>query len=218
VSLLHNTQARVLTLVLVLQAVAFYAVAKRNELTPPIAPLADFPSAIGGWFRFAEYPMEKEVQDVLRADDTLTRGYASNERRAQATLFIAYFRSQRTGQSPHSPKNCLPGSGWEPSSTGVISVNIPESKRSITINRYVVSRGSEKSVVLYWYQSHGKVIASEFAGKFWLVLDAIRYRRSDTALVRVTVPVRGHSETDALQNATAFVQAIFPSIERHLPR
>jgi EpsI family protein len=71
---------------------------------------------------------------------------------------------------------------------------------------------------LYWYQSHGKVIASEFAGKFWLVLDAIRYRRSDTALVRVTVPVRGRSEDAALQNATAFVQTIFPSIQRHLPR
>lgn len=217
--LLNSMQTRLLTLVLLLQAVAFYAVAKRTEIAPPVAPLAQFPAILGDWSRYADYPMEKEVQDVLRADDTLTRLYVNHSKQAQATLFVAYFGSQRTGQAPHSPKNCLPGSGWEPSATGTAHIDIPGANaRRITINQYVVSRGNEKSVVLYWYQSHGRVIAGELAAKFWLVADAIRYRRSDTALVRVTVPVRARDDAAALDSATLFVQTAFPTIERQLPQ
>lgn len=215
---LNSSAVRILTVVLLLQAVAFYAVANRAEATPMVRPLVEFPIAIGPWFRHADFPMEKEVQDVLRADDTLTRLFVNPGEQAQATLFMAFFRTQRTGQAPHSPRNCLPGSGWEPSATGTIAIPIPAmGGRQILINRYIVSRGNDKSVVLYWYQSHNRVIAGELAGKFWLVADAIRYRRSDTALVRVTVPVRNRDEDTAVANATRFVQEVFPAISHHLP-
>ena len=87
----------------------------------------------------------------------------------------------------------------------------------IRVNRYVVARGEEKSVVLYWYQSHNRVIAGEFAAKFWLVADSIRYHRSDTALVRVVVPVRAGDIDSAVNNGIAFVQAIFPDLQKQLP-
>ena len=128
--------------------------------------------------------IEQEELDVLKADDTLTRVYRSPE--GVASLFIAYFKTQRTGQSPHSPKNCLPGSGWQPSSSGTEDVAV--GNETIHINRYLVSKGETQSLVLYWYQSHGRVIADEFKAKFYLIEDSIRQHRSDTALVRVVIP------------------------------
>ena len=87
----------------------------------------------------------------------------------------------------------------------------------IRINRYVIAKGDEKSVVLYWYQSRDRVIASEYAAKFWLVLDSMRYHRSDTSLVRVIVPNAGGREQDAASTAIRFVQTIFPVLRQVLP-
>jgi EpsI family protein len=88
-------------------------------------------------------------------------------------------------------------------------------RRPIRISRYLVARGEDRSLVFYWYQSRGRVVGGEFAAKFWLVADAIRYRRSDTALVRVVVPVAGAAEA-AEREATGFIQASFSPLLRAL--
>jgi EpsI family protein len=209
--------ARILTAVLLMQAVAYYAVASRRENIPEIAPLSDFPRSSAGWTAEREFPMEKEVQDVLKADDTVSRIYVNPQRTASASFFVAFFKTQRYGQSPHSPKNCLPGSGWEPSEDSKLPVAVPGRATPIVVNRYVIARGDEESVVLYWYQSHSRVIAGEFSAKLWLVADAIRYRRSDTALVRVIVPVRNGARELAQRTAVEFVQAVYPDVARQLP-
>jgi EpsI family protein len=214
---LKGLPVRILALALLLQAVAYYAVASRQEMTPPVTALSEFPRAYNGWKMEHEYPIEKEVQDVLRADDTLNRVYVNSRQTDSASLFVAFFKTQRHGQTPHSPKNCLPGSGWQPTEDGKISVSVPGRAAPIVVNKYVIERGEHRSLVLYWYQSHNRVIAGEFAAKLWLVADAIRYRRSDTALVRVIVPV---NKTDAVAEATAleFVAASYPEIVGRLPQ
>ena len=164
-----------------------------------------------------DVPMEKEIQDVLKADDTLNRVYVNPSRTDFAFLFVAYFKTQRYGQAPHSPKNCLPGSGWEPVETGRQTINVPGWNAPIVTNRYVVENGDEKSVVLYWYQTHNRIIASEYWAKFWLVVDSIRYRRSDTALVKIVVPVHDNDIGAATAMGVQFVQALFPSLLRQLP-
>ena len=216
-SFLDNRYARVLTAVLLLQATAFYAVASRSERVPLVSPLALFPPTLGGWVMARDVPIEKEIQDVLRADDTLNRVYLNPSRTGYAFLFIAYFKTQRYGQTPHSPKNCLPGSGWEPVETGRQTIGVPGWTAPIVTNRYVVEHGDEKGVVLYWYQTHGRVIASEYWAKFWLVVDSIRYRRSDTALVKIVVPVRNNNVDAATAMGVQFVQALFPSLLKQLP-
>jgi EpsI family protein len=206
---------RVLLLVLLLQTVAFYAVAFRPETVPPVAPLITFPEQLGAWRMAKDMPVEKDVQDVLRADDTLSRIYLSPQNEV-SYLWIAYFKTQRYGQSPHSPKNCLPGSGWEPVEDAKMTIRVPAWDTPITINRYVVQHGDDRSVSLYWYQSHGRVIAGEMAARFWLVADSIRYRRSDTTLVRITVPVRD-SVRQAVDTGIKFAQSAFPVVVRQLP-
>ena len=211
----HNRFLQALAVVLLVQAALFYS-ASRGEKVPSISPLQYFPSNIGGWVTVRDTLLEPEVQEVLKADDTLNRSYQDQATGAIAYLFVAYFKSQRTGQAPHSPKNCLPGSGWQPVSTGYATVNVAGLPQPITINRYVVEHGSDKSAVLYWYQSPRRVIANEFAAKFWLVADSIRYHRSDTSLVRIVVPVRENQLAEATQTGIAFAQNIFPVLRGYL--
>jgi len=213
---LRNRYARVLTGVLVLQAILFYALSRREGI-PISKPLSEFPEHVGAWRLVAEGVIDKEVLDVLKADDTLNRLYARDNQKVAANLFVAYFKSQRTGQAPHSPKNCLPGAGWTPSNSGFLTVPVPGEASPIQVNRYVVARGDQKSVVLYWYQTRDRVVASEFMAKIYLVLDSIRYHRSDTALVRVVVPVAGNREDEATAGAVDFVRSFFGPLRRHLP-
>jgi EpsI family protein len=209
-----NKYRGVLAVALVLQAALFYS-ASRGEGTPIATPLSAFPTVFGNWTLAKEGVVEKEELDILRADDVLTRFYRNTAQPAAASLFIAYFKSQRAGQSPHSPKNCLPGSGWQPEQSGTI--DIPVNSRMLHVNRYMVSNGSDVSLVLYWYQSQGRVIADEFAAKFYLVEDSIRHHRSDTSLVRVIVPVVDGKQDVADKTGVDFVQSVFPITRTFLP-
>jgi len=214
---LNGKYARILTIVLLLEGTAFYAVAFRAEHVPQIAPLAAFPARIGAWSMKDDVKIEKEILDVLNADDTLNRSYVNPAHSSAAYLFIAYFETQRAGQAPHSPKNCLPGAGWESLESAPISITVPGRDGQIRSNRYLVAHGDEKSVVLYWYQSHNRIIASEYAAKFWLVADSIRYHRSDSSLVKIVVPVRNSDVDAATRTAVEFVQALFPELAKQLP-
>jgi EpsI family protein len=216
-SFLRNKYARILTIVLLLQCTVFYATAFREEKVPPVAPLSAFPALVGGWRMDQDVKIEQEFLDILKADDTLDRSYVNPAANATAYLFIAYFKTQRYGQAPHSPKNCLPAAGWEPIESDPISITVPGRGEPIWSNRYLVAHGDEKSVVLYWYQSHNRIIASEFSAKFWLVSDSIRYRRSDSSLVRIIVPVRNGDTDAATRAAVEFVQAVFPDLTKQLP-
>jgi EpsI family protein len=212
-SLLQSKFVYALTLVLVVQAFLFYN-ASHGEMTPLAAPLSGFPLQVGAWHQQQEGVVDQDTRDILKADDILTRWYAGPE--GGANLFVAYFKTQRQGQSPHSPKNCLPGSGWQQLETGVIDV--PVAGSSIHINKYVVEKGEAQSVVLYWYQSQGRVIADEFAAKFYLVSDSIRHHRSDTALVRIVVPIIGGRTQQAEKVGADFAQAFYPVVKAYLPR
>jgi EpsI family protein len=213
---LKSTHARVLTVLLAVQLAGGVAIS-RKETPPSIAPLETFPQRLGTWTMVQEGVVEKEVMDVLRADDVLTRTYADQTARRAANLFVAFFKTQRTGQAPHSPKNCLPGSGWVPSESDVVNIAVPGRAKPIEANRYVVSKGEDRSLVLYWYQSRNRTVASEYRAKIFLVSDAIRYNRTDTALVRVVVPVVQNDTADATATAEQFVQAFFSTLLQRLP-
>lgn len=215
--MLKGRYALALTILLLLQGGLFYGVAMRPEAVPSVTPLESFPNQIGPWQMLKDLPIEKEVQDVLRADDTLNRLYGNRSDNSGAFLFIAFFKTQRSGQAPHSPKNCLPGAGWEPIESEPLSIQVPGRSEPILTNRYVVARGDEKSLVLYWYQSHNRIIAGEFEAKFWLIADSIRYHRSDSALVKVVVPVRDGNVQGATKSAVDFVQSVFPALSQQLP-
>jgi EpsI family protein len=213
--LMQNKYARILTIALVIQAALFYA-SSRAENVPSMRPLHDFPRQLSGWMMVQEGYVDDETQAILKADDTLTRTYGSPKFPATPSLFVAFFKTQRTGKAPHSPKNCLPGSGWEREREDYLDVAIPGMAEPIQVNRYIVSKGEQKSLVLYWYQTQNRVVANEYKAKLLTVGDAIRYNRTDTALVRVVVAVLGN-EAAAQQEAVEFVQSFFVPLRKYLP-
>jgi EpsI family protein len=214
--LLETKSARILTAVLLLQAATFYGFSRREKI-PAHKALSEFSFESNNWSLVESVDIDKEVLDVLKADDWLSRIYRDEKTGRMATLFVAYFETQRTGKAPHSPKNCLPGSGWVPSQSGMIDVRVPGESEAIRVNRYIVAHGDNQDAVLYWYESRNRVIASEYAAKIFTVTDSIRYNRSDTALVRVIVPVQGGDTQSAVEEAVSFVQAMFEPLKQYLP-
>lgn len=213
---LRSTAARALTVVLLAQVALVYGF-QRREVIPVNRPLSETPRQFGSWTMQQEGVVEQEIQDVLKADELLTRSYGSDEQRMGAHLFVAYFRSQRAGQVPHSPKNCLPGAGWVPSLSDIVHLNVPGRSEPIEVNRYVVGKGEQKSLVLYWYQSRDRVVASEYKAKFFVLADALRYNRTDTALVRVVMPVIDNDVQRSQKAAADFVRSFFLPLRQHFP-
>jgi EpsI family protein len=217
------TTVRVLVLLgCLLVSAGVVAHATRPESPVAHTPFAVFPMQIGGWRGFQEPPFSDEVLKVLGADDYLTRGYTTADRSAAVDLYIGYWKSQREGDTIHSPLNCLPGAGWEPTSKTFVSLPDPRhpSGPPMTVNRLVVEQGASRDLILYWYQSHGRIVASEYWNKFYLVADAVRLNRSDGSIVRVIAPIAGdaadaEAKADAL--ARRFVAALVPTLHGFIP-
>lgn len=214
---LNSRNARILTVVLLAQASLFYGFSTRRENVPSHRPLDNFSFDSSNWNLVQNVDVDKDTLDVLKADDLLSRVYQDKQTGEVATLFVAYFGTQRTGKAPHSPKNCLPGSGWAPSQSGTIAIPVAGQAQPIRVNKYVVAKGENESIVLYWYQSHNRVVASEYSAKIYTVTDSIRYNRSDTSLVRVVVNVNDGNTQKATQTAVSFVQAFFQPLKQYLP-
>lgn len=219
---LNSKAARIVTALLVLQGVLLYS-AIRPEFVPPSRALEAVPTSLGTWQLIQTGVIEQEVLDVLKADDILNRVYCTSAvpdcaRTGQgaASLFVAAFRTQRTGKTPHSPKNCLPGSGWVPLSSGEIAIDVGAAA-PISVNRYLIAYGSQRQLVLYWYQSRDRVVANEYKAKFWVMADAIRLNRTDTALVRVVIPIVNRDEAQAQATATDFVRSFYSTLREYLP-
>ena len=186
---------------------------------PPAKPdLTRFPTQFGPWQRTGIEPVDLATKAQLGADELMNVDYLAQADGRYVNLFVAWFQSQRAGTSqPHSPQVCLPASGWVPESTGLIDIHTTAGK--ISVNRYVIAKGTERAVVLYWYQTPRRVIAGEWAAKFWLMTDALRDRRTDTSLVRITTWVAGNTTVDsATKVATDYARQVYPLLRETFPR
>jgi EpsI family protein len=208
-----------------LMGVALVAKADRIEPIAARESFSRFPMAIDGWTGRRAADFDSKILTILGVDEYLNRSYHHDKRHAVG-LYVGYYQSQRQGDAIHSPMNCLPGAGWLPVSDRDLAISVKTSRspdtgdRTIVVNRYVIAKGEQKQVVLYWYQSQGRVIASEYWSKFYMVWDAMRTNRTDAALVRVIVPVVGvgeAAEAAAEATATQFVQSLFPLLGEYLP-
>lgn len=190
----------------------------RNEVFPPRQPLQSFPARLPPWSA-TDVAMDKEVLDVLGPGDFLLRDYqpeTGNE--PEIGLFIAYFRSQRTGDTIHSPQHCLPGSGWLPVELNRITLALA-GHEPFPANRYVIAKGDSRQLVLYWYWAHDRGVASEYWAKFYLVADSIRMNRSDGALIRITTAMYpGETAEAAQQRILPFAGQVVPLLDTYIPR
>lgn len=161
--------------------------------------LRDFPRQLGAWEQTGgDEKFNQETLAVLKASDYLLRNYRGADGRV-VNFYVGYYASQREGATYHSPLNCLPGAGWVMSEPGKITIT-PKGKAPFVANRYLIQNGAHKELLVYWYQGRGRAVASEYWGKIYTVVDSVRLRRSDGAMVRITTSVDS-SEPAALQAA-----------------
>jgi EpsI family protein len=200
-----------LTATIACAAVAIGATSAK-ETVPARRSLNLLPPLIGGWRSQGDVQLDRDILDVLRADDYLSRVYVRGQEAAD--LFIGYYSTQRQGDTMHSPMNCLPAVGWQPLSMSRLRIAV-SAGQTINANEYVIQKGLDTRLVVYWYQAHGRTIASEYASKFYLVIDSLRLHRSDAALVRVIVPDRVHPQAE--RAAVDFVRALHTELHAYLP-
>jgi len=208
-----------------LSTAAYLHQASKVEPVPVRQSLAGFPTKIDEWQGQEAARLDEKILILLGVDDYLNRLYQAHGR-PLIGLYIGYYKSQRAGHTFHSPMNCLPGSGWNPVTRGYVTIpieNTPTATSGIPymeVNRVLIEKGLDRQLVFYWYQGHGRVVASEYRAKIYTVLDAIRMNRTDAALVRVIVPVRDAglgSEKLAEREAMIFVKSIYPLLSTYLP-
>ena len=215
---MRNTIRFVLAIALIAGTGVLLQARGRNEFFPPREPLRTFPEQLGPWAA-TDVPIEKDILDILGSGDFMLREYrAEGNVTPFVDLFIAYFPSQRAGDTIHSPQHCLPGAGWLPVENQRVTLSLP-GHGPFPANRYIVSKGDSRQLVLYWYWAHNRGVASEYWAKFYLVKDAMQLNRSDGALVRLITPMyRGETSEAAQQRLLPFTSALFPLLNNYIPR
>ena len=210
-----STRFGVLLVLILLVGILVNAWSYLGEARVERKNLTDFPQAVGAWQRVGtDRLLDDETLKVLRASDYLLRDFR-NPGGTVANLYVGYYASQRTGATYHSPLNCLPGTGWTLSEPGKATIALPDGT-SFVANKYVIQNGDYKSLMLYWYRGRGRSVASEYWGKIYTVFDSVRLRRSDGAMVRVTVPI-GNSVPAAEQSAVEFAAAAATVLPEFVP-
>ncbi|MEZ5363176.1 MAG: EpsI family protein [Bryobacterales bacterium] len=195
-----------------LLALTLFAVYSAGEREPQnlVEPLATIPEDIDGWKTIASSRLDAETENVLSASDYLYRTYEKDGQ--QADFFVAYYAMQRAGEAMHSPRNCLPGGGWE--IWKYDTIGIPVEGREVQINRYWIQKGQSRLLVLYWYQNPDRIIANEYSAKAFLVWDAVRTGNTSGAIVRVSVPDFPEAEKAGRELAAEMI----PLVDKVLPR
>ena len=159
-----------------------------------------------------------EEEEAVGVSSYLSRAFERADTTAAGptwfTLYVGYYDKQTSGKTIHSPRNCLPGGGWEPLTNTVATVATPSGP--VQVNRYLIQNGKRQALVLYWYQGRGRVAHNEYAVKWDLVRDAALRRRSEEALVRIVVPIRD-TEDAAFQVASRAAARFVPSVGTALP-
>lgn len=204
--------AQLATVILLLQAGVYYSIS-RTEVIPPTPPWSEFPSQVGKWVEVGESAIDAESLAKLQPDDYIDRTY-DTPGGARVYLFVAYFKTQRKGLAPHSPKACLPGAGWAPVSSDVI--NLPVPGHPIPVNLFLVEKQQAKMQTLYWYQQEKESYAGELTAQFHALPQLLTHGRTDIAIVRIIVPVTSTVEI-ARNAAERFALDAYPLIMAHIP-
>ena len=184
----------------------------QRDASAPQRPLREFPTAIG-LSHSEERPFKKDVVHAIGADDYINRVYLGSE--PPIELYIGYYKDQRSGDRIHSPKNCLPGSGWVPIHSNRVQIGSVDGV-SVLVNGYLVAQGTRRDMILYWYQSHGRIVANEYWAKFLLVADSLEHKSTDGALIRIWTSATD-GEASAQSRAAEFAHRVYPQVAEFLP-
>jgi EpsI family protein len=205
----------VIALLLAAAGINYYLSAP--DVSFPRKNLDEFPTRLGDWEMVAEHKIGPGSMQVLQVDDYLMRTYSS-PKGDMIGIYIGYFKSQREGKNIHSPRQCLPGAGWVPVNTTVYALSLEDPGHTkVPVNRFVMGKGLEQQLYLFWYHGRGRIYASEYWNKLYLIWDSLTKKRTDGALIRLNNPIRKDSD-EALKAQMEFAKLMLPLLDGYIPK
>lgn len=214
---LNNKPFMISSVLLLIMTVLISSFAQRSEVIPERSEFSGFPLNIDEW-KGRLSSIEQIYLDALKLDDYIIANYA-NDVGDQVNFYVAYYASQRAGESAHSPRSCIPGGGWRINNLSKITVSdITVNGKPLQVNRLVIKKGGYKQLVYYWFQQRGRIITNEYLVKFYLFRDALMKNRSDGALVRLTTLVKpGEDVSVAEKKLLTFSRLAVPLLDKYIP-
>jgi EpsI family protein len=211
----QNSKFIIVVIVLFLGAGLNYYFSK-PDISLPRKSLAEFPKQLGDWTAISEQKIEGRSMEILQVDDYFVRNYR-NSKGEMIGLYIGYFKSQREGKGIHSPRQCLPGAGWVAVNVTVYQMTLPgHNPGTVPVNKFLMGKGLDRQLYLFWYQGRGRVYASEYWNKIYLIWDGLTKKRTDGALIRVNNLVIGNID-NALKTQSEFINLFFPLLKEYVP-
>ncbi len=183
------------------------------EVIPPKKSFSEYPENVENWVKVKDHFFDDKVMDALRVDDFIYRTYRKNGRPVQ--LYIGYYRTQRNGAQIHSPKHCLPGSGWFEISHKIRV--LPLDRGQLKFVEAVYQKGTNQEVFLYWYDVQGKKITNEYLLKMNMIYSSLMNNRSDGSFIRISTPVLNNDVDSAIRTVEEFALKMLPIIDSFLP-
>ena len=206
----------IIVIIILLAAAGINYYFSKPDISLPRTSLAEFPRVLGDWTTISDQKIDKESMWVLQVDDYFMRNYR-NSKGEIIGLYIGYFKSQREGKGIHTPRQCLPGAGWVPVNISVYQFTSPgHNPETVPLNKFIMGKGLDRQLYLFWYHGRGRVYASEYWNKIYLIWDGLTKRRTDGALIRVNNPVTGSPE-NAFQTQIEFIKLFFPLLKEYIP-
>jgi len=206
------------TLVVFAVAISGYSIAERSEKVPSRASLGTFPLTLDEWRGQPDH-ITQPVLDILSLTDYLLANY-THPAGDVLNLYVAYYESQRKGTSPHSPRVCIPGGGWQIASLSREQLDLDQSGGpALNFNRVIIKRGEQRQLVYYWFQQRGRLMANEYLVKWYLLADALTKNRTDGALVRLTTPIDSRESIEAGdRRLRQFARSTIPLLHDYIPK
>ncbi|MFQ5644633.1 MAG: exosortase C-terminal domain/associated protein EpsI, partial [Thiogranum sp.] len=190
---------------------------EREEFIPDRKSFAEFPRQISEW-KGRTNRLESIYLDALKLDDYILADYVDDEGNIFG-FYIAYYASQRSGETAHSPKSCLPGGGWRIES--ITQKNIPVNSPAgdaMRVNRVLIRQGEYTQLVYYWFQQRGRDITNEYLVKWYLFWDSMTKNRTDGALVRLVAQVPPGADVSLVEaRMQDFIRSVAPYIDEYIP-
>ncbi len=188
----------------------------RKEIIPEREALVGIPMQLGEWHGRPNV-IEQKYLDLLKLDDYVITDYIKGNQ--AVNFYVAYYASQRAGESAHSPRSCIPGGGWLISDLSQKTIKLKSApEKTLTVNRLVIVKGEYKQVVYYWFQQRGRTITNEYLVKWYLLIDSIMENRSDGALVRLTTMSKpGEDLSEADKRIQSLINELYPTLNKYIP-
>lgn len=190
-------------------------ISQRSFVAQARESFALFPMRIGSWTGHSE-ELSSQIVEALKVEDYLFANYSQGGDGQSVNFYVAYYMAQGLGSAAHSPRTCIPGGGWEIDELSRAALNLKGT--SLVVNRAIISKGSSRQLVYYWFDQRGRVLASEYAVKWYLLVDGVIKSRTDGALVRLVTPIDGRDVGAADQRLQQFATDTYPRLQPFVPR